>query len=120
MNGEYMLVYQKDHPLADKKGYIRRAHFVAENALGKLLPKKAIVHHINGIKTDDRPENLVICENQGYHQLLHQRERALKACGHTNWRRCNYCKKYDDPKNLYIHPNQPAAWHKECRRKYKP
>jgi hypothetical protein len=51
---------------------------VAERALGKPLPKGAVVHHINEVRTDNRPENLVICPNESYHRLLHRRMRAKR------------------------------------------
>jgi hypothetical protein len=52
---------------------------LAEEALGKPLPKGAVVHHWNGDKADNSPENLVICPNTTYHALLHRRQRKLKA-----------------------------------------
>ena len=51
-----------------------------------------------------------------YHMLLHQRIRALKACGHANWRKCKYCKEWDAPKNLSIHKN--TIYHIGCSREY--
>lgn len=48
------------------------ARHVASQALGKPLPKGACVHHVNGDPADNRPENLVICQDQDYHTLLHQ------------------------------------------------
>lgn len=48
---------------------------VAEKALGKPLPKGSVVHYLNGIRTDNRPCNLVICPSESYHQELHYRQR---------------------------------------------
>lgn len=50
---------------------------VAETALGKPLPKGAEVHHWNEIRSDNRPENLVVCPDHSYHMLLHRRARKL-------------------------------------------
>lgn len=33
--------------------------------------------HVNGDPQDNRPANLVICQDQSYHQLIHQWARAL-------------------------------------------
>lgn len=52
---------------------------VAERAIGRPLrnfgqgnPKTEIVHHINGVKTDNRSENLLVCTHE-YHVGLHHR-----------------------------------------------
>ena len=52
---------------------------VAERALGKPLPLGAEIHHVNEDKSDNRPENLVICPNAKYHALLHMRMRAIAS-----------------------------------------
>jgi hypothetical protein len=119
-----------EHPLTTRargegclqqNGYIRKqvngvakdAHiFVAEKALGKLLPKGAVVHHVNEDKLDNRSGNLVICPDRAYHQLIHQRMRALKACGQADWRKCNFCKKYDAPGSLFI--GKKRVYHRAC------
>lgn len=54
----------------------------AERALGKPLPPDAVVHHADGTKRDDAP--LVICQNEAYHFLLHQRMRVVRAGGNPN------------------------------------
>lgn len=85
-------------------GYVRvsingnrvREHIViAEKALGMRLPNGAIVHHVNETPSDNRPENLVICDGQGYHNFLHARINALRATGDKNSRPCRYCHQYD-------------------------
>lgn len=48
--------------------------WLAEKALGKPLPEKAVVHHMNEQPADNyTPFNLVICPDQAYHLLLHRR-----------------------------------------------
>lgn len=113
----YVLILKPDHPKANYYGYVREHILIAEKVLGKLLPEGAVVHHINENKADNRKENLVICENDAYHQLLHRRMRALKTCGNPNWRKCWICKEYDDPENLYIN-NPYTPRHKECMNQY--
>ena len=104
------------HPRANQGGYVREHILVVERALGWPLPLGAEVHHTNGDTGDNRPENLVVCESHSYHALLHQRLRALRACGNAGWRKCKYCKHYDDPAKLCIYG--ASAVHRECVNRY--
>jgi len=84
----YPLIKAPNHP-RESKGYVFEHILIAEKVLGHPLPKGAVNHHHPSIKN---ATNLVICENDAYHKVLHQRMRALNACGHSNWRKCKYCK----------------------------
>lgn len=87
---------------------------LAERALGKPLPAGSEVHHVNGHRGDNRPQNLVICDSKAYHALLHRRQRALKACGHADWRRCLVCHKWDSMQNLRFYTGSGSARHPAC------
>lgn len=54
----YYYVYYKTHPLADKEGRILEHRLVFERKLGRNLMPFETIHHKNGIKTDNRIENL--------------------------------------------------------------
>lgn len=91
----YIEIRAKDHPRATRRGYVREHILVAEKAIGRYLPIVAEVHHVNGVKDDNRTTNLVICENASYHTLLHARMKAYRATGNPDARQCRFCHQYD-------------------------
>jgi hypothetical protein len=107
INGGYI-----SHRTEYKGKYILDHVAIAEKALGKKLPTEAIVHHWDGNKVNNVNSNLVICPNQSYHVLMHKRMEAYLACGNANYRRCLFCKQYDDVSKMYIHVTSYA--HRRC------
>lgn len=53
-----------------KRRAIRKHRLVMEQTLGRKLHPEELVHHINGDKTDNRPENLTV-EDWGKHTTAH-------------------------------------------------
>ena len=58
--GGYIQLFIPKHPMAMSAGYVLEHRKVMADKLGRLLEKDEIVHHINGIKDDNRIENLVL------------------------------------------------------------
>ncbi|MGO9374045.1 MAG: HNH endonuclease [Syntrophobacteraceae bacterium] len=111
----YKEILLREHSRAQSNGYVGEHILVAEKVLGKPLPERAQVHHHNGDKTDNYG-NLVICQDDAYHKLIERRTKAYFACGHADWRKCQFCKRYDDPENLKQYGKH--SMHSECCNKY--
>lgn len=100
-----------------QNGVTKSLHvWIAEKALGKPLPPGAEVHHADGNKADNDPPNLVVCPDALYHDLLHQRLNARAAGAPLHWRKCRFCKRHDDPTNLFI--DKTNVHHRECINAY--
>jgi len=74
----YIYCHASNHPNKTKMGYVREHRLVIERIIGRYLKKGEIVHHKNGIVSDNSPENLVLCKNQKDH-LKHHKKRTKKG-----------------------------------------
>lgn len=110
----YRTCYLPAHPRADKKGYVLEHVLLVGKIMRSPINSPHCIHHVNGNRADNRPGNLVLCEDQEYHLLLHTRQRALEACGHADWLKCPYCKQHSPPDELWISPDGKQRHHRSC------
>jgi len=69
----YVCIKMRNHPNCNKQGYIREHRLVIEEKLGRYLLPTEIIHHLNGDKQDNRPENVIIT-TRSKHINIHRKE----------------------------------------------
>lgn len=70
-NDGYLYIFVPNHPNRLRNDYLAEHRVIVEKIIGRYLNKGEIVHHINGIRNDNRPENLYLFENQKRHNTFH-------------------------------------------------
>lgn len=59
------------HPRRNRTGMVPQHRLVMESVIGRVLDPLEVVHHINMIETDNRPENLHLFQKNQPHLAAH-------------------------------------------------
>lgn len=74
----YVLVYAHNHPKRIMNNYVFEHRLVVEKMIGRYLETHEKIHHINGDKTDNRPENLMCFTSQSVHKKFESDASSVK------------------------------------------
>lgn len=80
----YVRVYVPMHPEANTWGYVYEHRVIAEQMLNRNLEPREVVHHKNGLRWDNRPENLEVMDKIEHCKLGGQRKEDLKLIGEAS------------------------------------
>jgi len=72
----YILIKKPEHPFSYCNGYVPEHRLVMEEKLGRYLTKQEDIHHINGNRSDNRIENLVIITRYHHSQIHNGKKKA--------------------------------------------
>ena len=82
INKGYVYILCPDHPHPTQGRYVKRSRLVVEKRLGRYLTKEEQVHHINGDRTDDHPDNLEVLSLSEHNKLHRKINKMLEAKGY--------------------------------------
>lgn len=74
----YIMVKQPSHPRARMHGYVFKHIIIWEQTHNRLLPPGWVVHHLNGIRSDNRPENLIALPDRKHKRVLAAKAQKIK------------------------------------------
>jgi len=75
----YILILDRNHPNRNKTTHCMSEHrLVMEKKIGRYLHKKEVVHHLNGVKDDNRIENLALCNNRTHSLYIRALQNKIK------------------------------------------
>jgi len=80
----YVLVKCPGHPMADCRGYVYEHRLVATQILGRLLRRGEQVHHRDGNRLNNAPENIEIKGSLRQHRVAHRHRNDLRLPGEPN------------------------------------
>jgi len=99
----YVMVKKASHPRTQKGGYVLEHILVWEQHHKRPLPEGYHIHHLDGIRNDNRPSNLVAlppAKHQGkYPTLLEERAKRIRELEIEN---CQLRRALDSNQSLFL------------------
>lgn len=74
-DGRYNYILNPNHLRAKKDGYVAEHMLVIEKKIGRPLKEGEVIHHIDGNKTNNNPDNLLLFPNSKSHLKFHSLKR---------------------------------------------
>lgn len=124
----YVLVRVDNHPYADYWGYVFEHRLVLEEYYTKkwgykfYLHPRLDTHHINGIRDDNRIENLQILTHAQHMTLTHSKDMSDRKCGVCGITHDEMMKRYgyhkwckDKEKTMWLCARHYTMYHKRMK-----
>jgi hypothetical protein len=80
----YVYILKPDHPQADNTGYIPEHRWIYEQYYNVCILPWIEIHHINGVKNDNRIENIITVDRKQHRQfdkVIDMSKRICSKCG---------------------------------------
>jgi len=74
----YILIHKPEHPFSKGHGYVYEHRLIIEKIIGCYLKPKESCHHLNEIKDDNKPQNLMAFTSENAHQRFHKNPNNVK------------------------------------------
>lgn len=105
----YVAVYYPTYQRTSKDGFVMEHVLIMEQSIGRSLKDNECVHHINGMRADNRLDNLLLMtkqEHMSYHSRKRHMERRVKKLMNI----CAFCGRLtNDPNFNYANNEKRTA-----------